>query len=286
MRILVTGFTGYVGRMIYDYFAAEHEVFGTSSACQENGRNYKCDLRYGNEVRTLSSIIQPEVVIHAAGQKEIPFCENHVDEAFSVNSLSTENVAKAFGSKSRILYISTDYVFDGKTGNYSEDHIPDPLTVYGKSKVSGEQQGFKVAKDNFIVIRTAALYNDSSKFIEYLGTNLSNGQAVSCYTNTYYSPTYYVDLLGTLEALLSKNHDRQIYHVCGSRISRYEFAELVAEAYRYDVSLVRPALRPSENWFLLPDLSLSSSVTQSLLNYRQTPHEVALEMLSAKRDVI
>lgn len=281
-KILVTGFTGYVGRIICDHFGAEHEIYGTSLNCPVNGKNHRCDLRNEDEVRTLSEKVQPDVVIHAAGQKDISFCENHPEEAFAINSLATENVARVFGKKSRIFYISTDYVFDGKKGNYTEDDIPSPLTIYGKSKLSGEQQGLKIANSNFTIIRTAALYNDNSKFLEYLKNNLSTGKAVSCFTDTFYSPTYYADLVNLLSCLFNTSNVRQIYHVCGSRTSRFEFATLVAQAFNYDMSLVQPANHSSQNWYLLPDLSLNSCISQAFFGHRQTPHQQALQALAAQ----
>lgn len=285
MKILVTGFTGYVGSMIYGYFGAEHDVFGTSNDCCDTSRTFNCDLCSESAVRHLSSQIQPDIVIHAAGQKDISFCENNPDKAFAINSQATEHVAKLFGKNSRMLYISTDYVFEGTRGNYSEDDTPAPVTVYGKSKLLGEQQGGVLAGNNFSVIRTAALYNDHSKFIEYLTGNLSTGQPVSCYTDTYYSPTYYKDLLSLLQALVTASFDRRIYHVCGNRASRYEFAAMVAKAYDYDQSLVQPALHDSQNWFLLPDLSMSSEKSQILLGHCQTSHSEALQELATKRRI-
>jgi len=282
VKILVTGFTGYVGSMIYNHFGAVHEVYGTSSKCPENDHNFRCDLRNEDEVKALSEIVQPDVVIHAAGQKDIAFCEGHAEEAFAINSHATENVAKVFG-KSRIYYISTDYVFEGKAGNYGEDDATVPLTIYGKSKLSGEQQGLRIANGNFTVIRTAALYNSNSNFIEYLTNNLTSGQVVSCFTDTFYSPTYYADLLNLLTCLLRGTYDRQIYHVCGSKTSRYEFALLVAQAFNYDLELIQPSFRPSQNWYLLLDLSLSCAVSQAILGHRQTPHWQALQALAAQR---
>lgn len=286
MKILVTGFLGYVGEIICSHFADKHEIYGTSSSCAENDRNFTCDLRNEVEAKALSEKIQPDIVIHAAGQKDISFCESHSAEAFAINCIATENVARFFGAKSRIFYISTDYVFDGRAGNYAEDDAPSPLTVYGKSKLAGEQQGLKIAGKNFTVIRTAALYNDNSKFIEYLTDNLSSGQAVSCFTDTFYSPTYYADLLTLIERLLSSEYDRQIYHVCGSRTSRFEFAISVAQAFNYDSALIQSAIRPSENWFLLPDLSLNSITSQTLLRHRQTSHLQALQQLATRRETL
>lgn len=282
MKILVTGFTGYVGRIISDYFGNDHEIFGTSSACPETERNFRCDLRNEYEVKALSEKIQPDIVIHAAGQKDISFCENNPEAAYAINSHATAHVAKAFGESSRIIYISTDYVFDGNRGNYSEDDVTAPLTMYGKSKLLGEQQGATIAGDNFSVIRTAALYNEHSKFIEYLTDNLSQGKSVSCFTDTYYSPTYYVDLLTAITSLLGNRNERQIFHVSGSRASRYEFASFVAKAYNYDAALVLPEPHSSQNWYLLPDLSLCNAQTLLSLGDHQTSHQEALQALAAQ----
>lgn len=279
MKILVTGFTGYLGHMVHAYFSAKHQVFGASHDCVTQGDNYSCDLRDKNQVEALLRAVRADVVIHTAGIKDIQFCEKNKAEAFAVNSLATENIAKAFGKSSRILYISTDYVFGGEAGNYSETSLPAPKTVYGESKLSGERVGVTEAADNFFTVRTAAVYNDTAKFLSYLNTSLTKSVPVSCYIDVFYSPTYYQDLLQSLNALLDGDYPSRVFHVSGSRMSRFEFAKLAAAVQGYSADLVLPSARPESECYLFPDLSLNSQATQAMLNLRRTPHEAALKCI-------
>jgi dTDP-4-dehydrorhamnose reductase len=283
IKILVTGCTGYVGRLLYDYLEKDHEVYGASIDCEQYNRNYRCDLRDEKRVKDLSKAIRPDVIIHAAGLKDIGICERNSNEAFSINSLTTENIAKVFGMKARIIYISTDYVFEGSKGDYTANDVPKPLTIYGKSKLSGEKAGLSSAPDNFIVLRTSALYDSNAKFIKFLDHYLSKGESVNCYTDVIYSPTFFGDFTTIVKKIIQNKINQQIYHVSGDKISRYEFALLFAEAYGYNTELIKPVPRPSNEIYLFPDLSLNNEMTRSIFGYYPTAHKTALGMLARQR---
>ena len=280
MKILVTGCTGYIGHLLCKYFEKNYEVSGTSSNCQPDNRNYKCDLRYPGDVRNLAELVRPELVIHAAGIKDISFCESHMKEAFEINYLTTANIVRTFGANSRIIYISTDYVFDGVRGNYNEEEVPSPGTVYGKSKLAAEKVGLELGEEMFTVVRTSAIYENHSKFIRFLSNSLAGGMTVNCYIDVIYSPTFFLDFCNILEKIINTQCKHGIYHGCGYRVSRYEFALLFASAFGYDISLVKPALRPSKDSFLFPDLSLSMEATQSIIGYYPTAHDLALSWIA------
>lgn len=281
MKILVTGFTGYLGRMIHRHLQTHHDVYGASSSCPETERTFRCNLRHESEVVALARKIQPDAIIHAAGLKDIAFCEKNAAEAFAINSMATHNIANIFG-KRRVIYISTDYVFDGKSGRYSERHAPNPSTVYGNSKLTGEIQGTKVAGNNFLIVRTGVVYDEESKYMRFLRENLSSRRSIDCYTNAHYAPAYYRDFLRLLGTLIRGEYERNVFHVCGSRLSRYEFAVLAAKAFSFDQTLVRPTTRSDEHWYLFSDLSLTSDITHAYFNCEATPHASAVKELASQ----
>jgi dTDP-4-dehydrorhamnose reductase len=275
--ILLTGAAGYVGTLLRKSLGRRHELLCVDRRPVPGPGAAVCDLADGDAVRRFARDIRPDAVIHAAGIKDIAYCEKHPDEARRINCDTTKNVAAAFGDRSRVIYISTDYVFRGDRGNYSETDAPDPLTVYGKSKLCGETKGAALAGSGFTVLRTGALYDLDAAFPRFLTENLSASRAVDCFTDAVYSPTYYKDLVDVLERLLAPAAPgERVYHACGEPLTRYAFARAFAEAFGFDPRLVRPAPGCGGGGFFFPDLSMVNGKTRSLLGSKRTGVREAL----------
>ncbi len=133
MRVLITGAGGQVGHELVDSFGA-HEVVACTAA--------RLDVTDRDAVLAAVGSIRPEVVIHAAAWTAVDACEGDPDRAFTVNALGTRHVAEAarrFGA--RVVYFSTDYVFDGESARpYVEWDQPNPRSVYGRSKLAGSSR--------------------------------------------------------------------------------------------------------------------------------------------------
>jgi len=232
-NILVAGSSGYVGGIITEYFKEKYEIYRLDSD--------SCDLRSETGVANLSKKISPDIIIHAAGNKDIKFCEANPKEAHDANELSVINLVKAFPEKT-IIYISSDYVFAGNGGNYAELDDTAPKTVYGKSKLAGETYGLKNS-DSFIVLRASAIFDEKASFPVFLHGELLCNRDVACFANTFYSPTYYEDFLATLEKIIENGTMKnKIYHSCGERVSRHEFGITYAEVFGFDRVLIKKKL--------------------------------------------
>lgn len=277
MKILLTGSSGYVGNVIKNYFADKYELLFLDLTPQDKGQ-IQCDLGDGEAVNRLAKVIKPDVIIHAAGSKDLAFCEKDPIKAFQINCDAIKNIALAFVPGTEIIYISTDYVFDGQRGEYHELDQPHPLTVYGKSKLCGEREGQRITPETFIILRLSALFDRRAAFIRYLHENLSKGEPVDCYVNAKYSPTYSRDFLDILEKImLSKKHDDGIYHACGEVQSRYDFALKYAKVFGFNQDLVRKSVyNQKENRFLFPNLSMINEKTCGVLRLSKTKTEAAL----------
>ena len=280
MQILITGCTGYVGGILSRYFEREHEVLGVSDNCIPDDTHFLCDLRQIESVSALAENIRPNVILHAAGVKDITFCENNHESAMAINCQTTENLARVFGNYCRVVYISTDYVFDGHRGNYSEQDLPMPSTYYGQSKLAGEHKGILVAPDAFTIVRTAALYDLQATFLKFLFNTLSKGEIIKCFSDTVYSPTYYADFLAIVEKILLGSDTQKIYHACGQSTTRYLFAQCFAEAFGFRTCLIEPCSYQEQGLSLFPNLSINSEKTQSGLDVRIRSHEQALYELA------
>ena len=189
MKILLTGSAGYIGQIIKKHFEDTCDIICLDLVLKDS-HQIQCNIMDRQPLEKIAKDVNPDVVIHAVGNKNIGFCENNPDEAFRINCDTIKNIAQVFGEKAKIIYISTDYVFDGLRGEYTELEAPNPQTIYGKSKLCGEIEGAKNTSKSFIVIRLSALYDANAVFICYLKEKLSCQQEVECFSNIIYSPTY------------------------------------------------------------------------------------------------
>ena len=159
MRILITGSEGQIGTELVSAFAG-HDVVG---ATRET-----LDITDRASVLAACAALPPDAVVHAAAFTAVDACETEPDHAFAVNALGTRNVAEAAGSvRAHLVYFSTDYVFDGtKPAPYNEWDAPNPLSVYGRSKLAGEE-ATRVANKRHFIVRSAWLFGTGgSNFVE------------------------------------------------------------------------------------------------------------------------
>jgi dTDP-4-dehydrorhamnose reductase len=283
MRILLAGFTGYVGGMIKSHLGINHSVTGVSSRCLTDATNFQCDLSDREAVFRLADHTHPEVIIHAAGNKNIDFCEKNPEKAFRINSDSVRNLAEAFATRCTHIYLSTDYVFDGHRGGYAEYDSPCPETAYGKSKLCGERIGAQITDRNFIILRLSAVYDLHATFPRYLMDKFTSNEPVECYSDVIYSPTYYQDFLRILDVILDgrKHHDK-IFHASGEATTRYDFALIFAEVFGFNTRLVKKASGAGRGTVLFPDLSLLNERTRRILQVKRFGIADALESLKSE----
>jgi dTDP-4-dehydrorhamnose reductase len=170
-------------------------------------------------------------------------CETNRELAWSINAEGTGNVAEAcrkIGAK--LIYVSTDYVFDGNKGMYKEEDEPKPVNYYGLSKLRGEELVKKTC-DAFVVARTSVLYGwhpSKRNYATWIMDSLKNRKRINVVTDHYNSPTYADDLAETISRVIERDVNG-ILHVSGKdRVSRYDFAMEIAEVFGLDASLVTP----------------------------------------------
>jgi dTDP-4-dehydrorhamnose reductase len=170
---------------------------------------------------------KPKVVIHLAAMTDLVFCESHKEQAFHVNSIGAYYIALAardIGAK--MVFVSTSGVFDGRKGvSYVPSDIPNPLNVYGHSKLMGEFAVRGVLEDSLIV-RTSWIFGGGKekdkKFIGKIIAQIGSPE-IRAVTDKYGSPTYAKDLIAAITQLIDENRTGTV-HVGGSKASRFEVA--------------------------------------------------------------
>lgn len=189
-----------LGTDVCDTFvSAGHEVIPVDIV----GDVIKLDIIDTREVMRAVREHKPELVIHCAAYTNVDGCESHRDDAFRLNGIGTWNVAAAAKeSDAAMLYVSTDFVFDGEKGEpYTEYDQPNPLSCYGESKYAGEMHVRSICNKHYIV-RTAWLYGNRGKnFPTTILTRAEAGDHIRVVSDQYGSPTYTVDLAAFLLSL-------------------------------------------------------------------------------------
>lgn len=276
--LLITGGSGFVGQNLAAFFGPRRPVAttylsrppGPGAAAQ----SFQLDIRDPDAVSSVFERAAPEVVIHAAGNKNLKFCEEHPDEAHRINALGTRNVARAcrdFGA--RMIYVSTDLVFGGVRGNYHEDESPRPASAYGRSKLQGERFALEESEDA-VVCRSGGVYGLGSPLLRWLSAEIEAGRGVECFVDVFNTPTYVENLAEMMEAVL-RGRLAGVFHTAGrERVSRFEFFQAYARTFGLDVNLLSPVSVGGlqEKLLLQPDSSLSVEQTSRRLG--MTPNSV------------
>ena len=173
---------------------------------------------------------EPGLVFHCAAMTDVDGCEREPGKARNINGEGTRIVAEACQKAGALLvYFSTDFVFDGRVNRpYTEDDQPNPLSIYGASKLAGEKHA--QACPNHLIIRTAWLFGAGREnFITKIIARARSGAKITVVDDQNGSPTYTTDLAGGAMALVEKSA-RGIFHLTNrGSCSRHEFARLIVE---------------------------------------------------------
>jgi len=248
MRILVTGGAGMLGTDLLKRLAQGHEAKGVDLV--------DVDILDEAGTRDIVADVGPDWVIHCAAFTNVDGCEKEPEKAFSVNAEGARNVAKAcWSAGARLLYVSTDYVYDGrKKEPYVETDPPAPLNTYGKSKLKGEHEVLGVVT-NALIVRTSWLFGENGpNFVKAILGQVGKKKELEVVADQVGNPTYTPDLADALARLVEREAEG-IYHVSNSgSCSWFEYARKVLElAGVADLKvkpittseLGRPALRPA-----------------------------------------
>ena len=186
---------------------------------------------------------KPDVVINAINIPSVDFCEDNIQEARKIIVDTTKNMLDACGKNIKLVFLSSDYIFDGKNGPYSENDIPNATNNYGSLKLEGEKLVLNSNPQN-LVVRTTILYgwHTSRKPNYALWTidQLRKGNRISVVTDQYGTPTLANDLADAILKLLESKKNG-IYHVVGrDLINRFDFTKKIAKVFQLDSSLVLP----------------------------------------------
>jgi len=157
-KLLITGASGLLGNKIVKLATINHTVIPLHNTKPLHTSSLKLEITNLSEVLNLFQKLEPDIVIHTASETNVDKCETEKEHAWKINAEGTRNIAVACSKVgAKLVYISTDYVFDGEKGNYDEQDKPNPINYYGVTKLEGENQVINNCK-NYVILRTSVLY--------------------------------------------------------------------------------------------------------------------------------
>src|SRR5262245_28033449 len=243
MRGLVIGASGQVGAALGEQLeAGGHTWVGTYAGTPRPGLR-RLDITDPQATRRLIEETSPDWVFCAGALTHVDYCEDHPEEAFRLNRDGPGLVARAAAERGAgIVYYSTEYVFDGERGPYAEDDPVRPISIYGQSKLEGEE-AVRQANPRAVIARTTVVYGpepQGKNFVYQLLRRGRAGEPMRAPADQVSSPTYNVDLAAA-SVELAERKLCGVYHIAGSGIlDRHAFAGLVCRVFGLDQSALLP----------------------------------------------
>jgi len=246
VRILVTGASGLLGLNLCLEKAKEHNIFGIVHQTQLANQPFtlvRQDLTNRDALSEIFDHIEPELVVNCAAMANVDQCEKDPAQAEKINTEVPGYLAEICAGRAiPFIHISTDAVFDGEKGGYQETDIPNPLSIYAKTKFKGEQQVLELNQEALIARVNFFGFSITGKrsLAEFFLRNLISGKKVYGFTDILFSPMYVNDLVEILFTMIKKKLSG-IYHVVSpDHLSKYDFGMLISEKFNLDGSLISP----------------------------------------------
>lgn len=246
MKVLIAGANGQLGKELQKQLSDKRISFLAVDIPD-------LDIVDFEKVDNIINTEKPDIIINCAAYTNVDGCESNIENAFKVNAIGSKNLALAAKNiNSKIVYLSTDYVFDGQAKKpYREYDQTNPQSIYGKSKLLGEDFVQKFNPQHFI-IRTAWLYGDGHNFVRTMLKLASEKDELNIVDDQVGSPTSTVDLAKLIINLLETEHYGLYHGTCEESCSWYDFARKIFEIKGIKIKLNRvtteelnkPAPRP------------------------------------------
>lgn len=235
-KVVITGASGGLGRAVYRHFSPRYTTTGLCHTQAESG-HVAVDLTQPAPIAELLGDLKPELVIHTVGLTDVDGCDRDFAKALAINvhtALHVRQAAEAVGAK--VVHVSTNDVFDGGRGMYSETDIPQPVNMYSWTKYMAEQMFYRYPSSLILRFTIMSWFvSGKTSFPTWLCNSLGAGKRVSLFTDQFNSPLY----VGTVAAWIEQMADLTgIWHLGSERHSRYEAGYRLAKAMGLDVSLI------------------------------------------------
>jgi dTDP-4-dehydrorhamnose reductase len=246
VKVLVTGASGLLGTKLCQIALSKgHEVYAAYNQHKPlHGTPIKLDILQLKAQQKILDKKKPDAVIHAAALTDVDRCQLEKELAWKTNVEATENLAGLCGKRDVFLeYISTDYVFDGEKGMYNETDQPSPVNYYGLTKLKGEEA--VQVLDNHCIARGSVIYGSApalgkTNFALWVLNKLTRNEEVKVVSDWWNSPTLNINMAEMIVETVEKRITGTLHLAGATRLSRYEFAQCLAETFSLNSKFIKP----------------------------------------------
>ncbi len=290
MNLLITGSNGLLGqKLLHTFPAGTYNLFGcdltpTSVVLDVDYQYFMIDLYSRKDTVELITNIKPDIIIHAGAMTDVDLCESRKEKCWQVNVSGTEHVilgADKVGAK--VIFLSTDYIFNGEFGPYTEEDFPDPKSYYGRSKLAAEN-AFRGSRINWTIVRTNVLYGHSisggHSYLSWLLESLRSDKQVRIVNDQLNNATFVDDLAVGLKSIIKRDYNGIINIAGREHLSRYELSCRIADCFKLDKGLITPITTAELNFPAERPLrsGLLTNKAEEYLGYYPTAVERTLEI--------
>ncbi|RJP61005.1 MAG: dTDP-4-dehydrorhamnose reductase [Ignavibacteriales bacterium] len=255
-RILIIGSNGRLGQsLVKKIMVREKTELLCSSIENESliiGVEYsKTDITIKDQVKKLVLDFVPDYIINAAAFTNVDKCETERELAWKINVSGVENLAHYSRLiDAHLTHVSTDYVFDGNDGPYSESDSTNPISYYGRTKLASEN-ALKISGSKYAIVRTNVLFGPSEfgepDFVNWVVDSLKSKKKIRIVTDQINNPTFIPDLADGILKIIDLDRDG-VYHLGGREfLNRFEFTEKIAAHFNLDTSLIEKIITQELN---------------------------------------
>lgn len=271
-KIIITGSNGLLGQSLVNLLMQEKEKYRVVGFSRGVNRANRKDFKYESfDITDKKKLFEnlkkhkPNFIVNTAAMTNVDACEQYKEECEAINVKLVENLKEyAKQSSIHIIHISTDFIFDGKNGPYSETDKPNPLSYYGLSKLKSEEILIK-SDLKYTILRTILVYgkvNNMSRnnIVLWIIEMLKNKKEITIVNDQFRMPTYVEDLAKACKSVIDKKATGTFNVSSSKLLSIYQIATQVAEVFKLDETLIKPissatlnqrALRPAKTGFIL-----------------------------------
>tara|TARA_B100000029_G_scaffold286936_1_gene280656 strand:+ start:210 stop:1073 length:864 start_codon:yes stop_codon:yes gene_type:complete len=286
MRIMLTGAFGQLGHSLTNVLNKKHDLILTGREIPASKKGIKLNIQNKIHLNEIIQSTEPDIIINLAAMTNVDDCEVNPTLAREINIAGVQNIIESFSGK--IIQISTDYVFDGKNGPYSESDEVSPVSIYGQTKLDAEKILLE-SNNNHLIIRGNVLYDYNpyikSSFLNWVIQSLQNGNEINVANDIFNNPTWSRSMADIIKICLSNDVNGILHWGDKDYISRYDFAKIISEKFSLKSSLIKP-ISSSELGLIAPrplNSGLISEKAIKLLNVLQPSIDDCLNEILQKK---
>jgi len=245
--ILITGCSGQLGNKLYEDLSAQFNVIPTYK--HHRDKKNKLDITSTTDCNFIFSNYNPDIIINCAALTNVDSCERNKKLCRDINVIGLGKLIALSDINTKIIHISSDYVFDGLFGNYREEGPTYPVNYYGKSKL--ESENILIGSNRkYLIFRVSMLFDKiNNNFFSWVLGNLKNQQKIKVATDMFSTPTWISSFSNMIIKSIHLDLSGIFHYGSQDSISRFDFASLIASEFNYPSALILPVESKEINFY-------------------------------------